>query len=46
LAAKSVAYSDSASGVYISTEMFEKLGIANEMKDKARKFPPRRSPKS
>jgi molybdate transport system substrate-binding protein len=27
LAAKSVAYSDSASGVYVSTEMFEKLGI-------------------
>jgi molybdate transport system substrate-binding protein len=39
LAAKSVAYSDSASGVYISTEMFEKLGIAAEMKDKARKIP-------
>jgi molybdate transport system substrate-binding protein len=39
LAAKSVAYSDSASGVYISTEMFDKLGIANEMKDKARKIP-------
>jgi molybdate transport system substrate-binding protein len=39
LAAKSVAYSDSASGVYISTEMFERLGIANEMKDKARKIP-------
>ena len=39
LAAKSVAYSDSASGVYISTEMFRKLGIENEMKDKARKIP-------
>ena len=39
LAAKSVAYSDSASGVYISTEMFAKLGIADEMKDKARKIP-------
>ena len=39
LAAKSVAYSDSASGVYISTEMFEKLGIAAELKDKARKIP-------
>ena len=39
LAAKSVAYSDSASGVYVSTEMFAKLGIANEMKDKARKIP-------
>jgi molybdate transport system substrate-binding protein len=39
LAAKSVAYSDSASGVYISTEMFDKLGIAAEMKDKAKKIP-------
>jgi molybdate transport system substrate-binding protein len=39
LAAKSVAYSDSASGVYVSTEMFDKLGIATEMKDKARKIP-------
>jgi molybdate transport system substrate-binding protein len=39
LAAKSVAYSDSASGVYVSTEMFQKLGIAEEMKDKARKIP-------
>jgi molybdate transport system substrate-binding protein len=39
LAAKSIAYSDSASGVYISTEMFQKLGIANEMKDKARAIP-------
>ena len=39
LAAKTVAYSDSASGVYVSTEMFPKLGIAEEMKDKARKIP-------
>ena len=39
LAAKSVAYSDSASGVYVSTEMFEKLGISAEMKDKAKKIP-------
>jgi molybdate transport system substrate-binding protein len=39
LAAKSVAYSDSASGVYVSTEMFSKLGIADEMKDKAKKIP-------
>ena len=39
LAAKSVAYSDSASGVYVSTEMFQKLGIAAEMKDKARQIP-------
>jgi len=39
LAAKSVAYSDSASGVYVSSEMFGKLGIAEEMKDKAKKIP-------
>jgi molybdate transport system substrate-binding protein len=39
LAAKTIAYSDSASGVYVSTEMFAKLGIAEEMKDKARKIP-------
>jgi molybdate transport system substrate-binding protein len=39
LAVKTVAYSDSASGVYVSTEMFDKLGIADEMKDKARKIP-------
>jgi molybdate transport system substrate-binding protein len=39
LAAKSIAYSDSASGVYLSTEMFQKLGIADEMKDKAKKIP-------
>jgi molybdate transport system substrate-binding protein len=38
-AAKSIAYSDSASGVYVSTEMFKKLGIEEEMKDKARKIP-------
>jgi molybdate transport system substrate-binding protein len=39
LAAKSVAYSDSASGVYVSSEMFKKLGIESEMKDKARMIP-------
>src|SRR6195952_4576988 len=39
LAAKSIAYSDSASGVYVSTEMFAKLGILDAMKDKARKIP-------
>ena len=39
LAAKSVAYSDSASGVYVSTEMFDKLGIREEMKGKARQIP-------
>jgi molybdate transport system substrate-binding protein len=39
LAAKTIAYSDSASGVYVSTEMFDKLGIREEMRDKARKIP-------
>jgi molybdate transport system substrate-binding protein len=39
LAAKSVAYSDSASGVYVSTEMFQKLGIADQMKDKGKMIP-------
>ena len=39
LAAKSVAYSDSASGVYVSTEMFQKLGVADAMKGKARMIP-------
>ncbi|WP_315765640.1 MULTISPECIES: substrate-binding domain-containing protein [unclassified Bradyrhizobium] len=39
LATKSVAYSDSASGVYVSTEMFDKLGIKDQMKDKARMIP-------
>jgi molybdate transport system substrate-binding protein len=35
LAAKSVAYSDSASGVYIDTTLFKRLGIAEQMKTKA-----------
>lgn len=39
LAAKSVAYSDSASGVYISREMFKKMGIAKQMAAKARMIP-------
>ena len=39
LAAKTIAYSDSASGVYVSTEMFQKLGITEEMKGKARQIP-------
>jgi molybdate transport system substrate-binding protein len=39
LAAKSVAYSDSASGVYIQDEMFKKLGIEAEMKGKAHMIP-------
>jgi molybdate transport system substrate-binding protein len=39
LQAKSIAYSDSASGVYISTEMFPRLGIAAELKHKSRMIP-------
>jgi molybdate transport system substrate-binding protein len=39
LAAKTIAYSDSASGVYVSTEMFRKLGIEEGMKGKARQIP-------
>jgi len=38
LAAKSIAYSDSASGVYLSTELFSKLGIADQIKGKTRKI--------
>lgn len=36
LAAKSIAYSDSASGVYLSNELFPKLGIADQIKSKTR----------
>lgn len=39
LAAASVAYSDSASGVYVGSELFAKLGIADAMKGKARIIP-------
>jgi molybdate transport system substrate-binding protein len=38
LAAKSIAYSDSASGVYLATELFPKLGIAAQIKNKSRKI--------
>ena len=38
LATNSVAYSDSASGVYIAGELFAKLGIADAMAGKARKI--------
>jgi len=34
LRARSVAYSSSASGVYISTELFARLGVADQMKGK------------
>lgn len=39
LNARSVAYSDSASGVYISTILFPRLGIAEAMAGKARMIP-------
>jgi molybdate transport system substrate-binding protein len=38
LAAKSIGYSDSASGVYLSDELFPKLGIADQIKGKTRKI--------
>jgi molybdate transport system substrate-binding protein len=37
LAAKSIAYSDSSSGTYLSTVGFKKLGVANEIAGKTRK---------
>jgi molybdate transport system substrate-binding protein len=37
LAAKSIAYSDSASGTYLSTQMFAKLGIADQVMPRTRK---------
>ncbi len=39
LAAKSIAYSDSASGVYIQNELFKKLGIEDQVKGKAHMIP-------
>src|SRR5882672_5161670 len=37
LAAKSIAYSDSGSGTYLSTTLFPKLGIADQVAGKSRK---------
>jgi molybdate transport system substrate-binding protein len=37
LNAKSIAYSASASGTYLSTELFPKLGVAEQLKDTAKK---------
>jgi molybdate transport system substrate-binding protein len=37
LAAKSIAYSDSGSGTYLSTTLFQKLGVADEIAGKSRK---------
>ncbi|PMS17712.1 molybdenum ABC transporter substrate-binding protein [Trinickia dabaoshanensis] len=39
LHAKSIAYSDSASGVYIERELFKKLGIEDQVKSKAEMIP-------
>lgn len=38
LAARSIGYSDSASGVYLSTELFPKLQITEEIRSKARRI--------
>jgi len=37
LAAKSIAYSDSSSGTYLSTTLFAKLGVADQIAAKSRK---------
>ena len=37
LAAKSIAYSDSGSGTYLSTSLFAKLGVAEQVAGKSRK---------
>jgi len=37
LAAKSIAYSDSGSGTYLSTVLFQKLGVADQIAPKSRK---------
>ena len=37
LAAKSIGYSDSSSGTYLSTTLFAKLGVADQVAGKARK---------
>ena len=39
LAAKSVAYSDSASGVYIEDQLFKRLGIEDQLKPKSTMIP-------
>ncbi len=39
LHAKSVAYSDSASGVYIQNQLFKTMGIAEQMQGRARMIP-------
>jgi molybdate transport system substrate-binding protein len=39
LAAKSIAYSDSSSGTYLSTVLFAKLGVADQITARCRKVP-------
>jgi molybdate transport system substrate-binding protein len=39
LNAKSIAYSDSASGVYLASTLFKKLGIADQIKSKSTMIP-------
>jgi molybdate transport system substrate-binding protein len=39
LDAKSIAYSDSASGAYVSNVLFKRLGIADELAPKSREIP-------
>ena len=39
LEAQSIAYSDSASGVYLSTVLFQRLGIADQIKGKSKMIP-------
>jgi molybdate transport system substrate-binding protein len=39
LQAKSIAYSDSASGVYVERQLFKKLGIEDQVKSKAHMVP-------
>ena len=39
LHARSIAYSDSASGVYVERELFKRLGIEEQMKGKAKMIP-------
>ena len=39
LDAKSIAYSDSSSGAYVSSKLFKRLGIEREMQGKARQVP-------
>src|SRR5436309_14468969 len=38
LAVKSIAYSDSGSGIYLSTTLFAKLGVAEQVAGKSRKI--------